>query len=221
MKTLPRTSLPERCWIFSKKRYYLKGSTLPQLPWVRTEYESILKANGIPYRKKFVDLFYSTTEEVCEYWDPNFGLEESEISLPLFAAVGDSYVNCQKKYCAKAPTSETIASANMIKKFIEDEIEDYENVLQDVYLYQLIKKSMSGSIAKMCNLKSYFYSIHDIEMNYDKFKILSLTDTDWVAIFDMNKIARNGFITLQVPKHIAGYVIGKSGRNIQNWAKNL
>ena len=70
--------------------------------------------------------------------------------------------------------------------------------------------------------------LYEIDMNHDSFVVFGIYNCaygsyliDFVAIFDKNKIVPNGYITLQVPKPIAGIVIGKEGRNIKGWAEFL
>ena len=104
MKTMPLTTLPEKCWIFFKGRYVLRNDNLPKLPWIGLEYERFLKFYNIPYRKvvkKSFSPFSTNSEVVCEYWNPETGLEEEDLSLPLYAQIGDSYRYCEKKYSEK------------------------------------------------------------------------------------------------------------------------
>lgn len=230
MKTLTTTLLPERCWIHLKKRYILKGMTLPELPYIDLEYEGILKFYGIPYRKvtKYSPYFNDDKiKEVCEYWHPEIGLTEKELSLPLFASVGgNSYWYCQKNYSEKILSSESIEAAEETEKFVQKQVNDYMQILREVNHYQFAKNQLSGQLVTVCiSRDTPFDPIYEINMNHDNFKILRVPGriclSDWIAIFDMNKIVPNGYLTIQVPKHIAGFVIGKAGANIQAWAKAI
>ena len=226
MKTVYTTRLPQKCWIYENHQYFLHGADLPKFPCVSPEYENILKAFKIPY-KKIVQtkayFFNPKYEEALEYWNPDAPFEEVKLTLPLYAKTGDdTYLYCEKNYSEVVPTAETIEAAERTEKLVSQEIFNYEKILNDVSLYRLTKKYLSGNAASMCcKLGSYIFYVKDIDMNHDRFKILSLQNSEWVAIFDMNQISPNGYITLEVPKHIAGRVIGKSGTNIQSWAREL
>lgn len=229
MKTMTTSNLPQKCWIFEKRRYILKGGMLPKLPYVNLEYEAILKSNGIPYRKtlKVSDsILFPDSKEVYEYWNPEV-FEEKELTLPLFAKMPDgSYTYCEKNYSANVPTDETIEAARKTEKFVEQEIEDYDQILREVQHYKFAKEKLADNVAVVCiSSDTPYTSIYEINMNHENFKILRVPGriylSDWVAIFNMNKIVPNSYITLQVPQHIAGVAIGRSGTNIQAWAKEI
>lgn len=227
MMQTQKTQLPKKFWLYSKKRYFLKGVQSLELPFVDLEYERILKSNGIPYRKVIRDVYdnfiTNKPKEVCEYWDPNFGLKEEEFSLPLFAQVGTTYKYCEKNYTEKVPTLESIQKAIETAYFVQDKIDEYDEIMKQVELYRLLKEQLSGKTSKMWNVSAFDFpqSLRDgIHMNHDDFKLIMLSYS-WVGIFDMNKIVPNECLYLEVPKHIAGLVIGKGGANIKNWAKEL
>ena len=229
MKTMTTSNLPQKCWIFEKGRYILKGGMLPKLPYVNLKYEAILKSNGIPYRKtlKVSDsILFSDSKEVYEYWNPEV-FEEKELTLPLFAKMPDgSYKYCEKNYSANVPTDDTIEAAQKTQEFLEEEMFNYNQILREVQDYKFAKEKLADSIAVACiSTNTPYVSIYEINMNHERFMILrpwSCIDlSDWVAIFNMNKIVQNGYITLQVPKHIAGLVIGQGGTNIKAWAEKI
>lgn len=257
MKMTTTNKLPTSgCWIHENKRY---RCTLPiaSLPYVDAEYEGILKAHDIPYRK-FVQTITKhfgelSSKEICEYWNPGV-FEENDLSLPLYATMPDgSYYYCGKNYSEKVITSDTSIAAKKTQKFVEEKIEEYKKILQEVELYKLAKSAIGDGIAEMCYSEqlsgitesatiqvplktpintycfgilldteefdtiSYYY--YDFNMNHDSYKIVKSPRTYWVAIFNMNKIASNGHITLKVPKQIAGLIIGREHSNINGWAK--
>ena len=237
-KNLPTTG----CWIHENNRYRCTLD-ISSLPYVDSKYECILNAHDIPYRK-FVkssnDHFGGISlKEFCEYWNPNV-FEEKEVSLPLYAKMPDSsYYYCKKNYFQKAPTIDTIKAAKVTEKFIEEKIEEYENVLCEVSRYTFAKKQLNGGIVKMCISdelweiakcdsifvnEPYFsgyisYYSGYICMNNDFYIIMGLRNTPWVAIFNMHKIDTNGHITISVPNQIAGILIGRNHANIKAWAK--
>lgn len=233
MRTMTTSNLPQNCWIFDKRRYIFKG-VLSGLPYIDLEYEAILKSNGIPYRKtlKVSDsILFSDSKEVYEYWNPEV-FEEKKLTLPLFAKMPNgSYKYCEKNYSEKVPTVETIEAAQKTKKFVEQQIENYEEILHEVQRYKFAKEKLADKDAVVCI--SYttpfddppFTSIYEINMNHENFKILRVPGSNyisgWIAIFNMNKVVPNGCITLQVPTHIAGFVIGKGGSNIKAWAREI
>ena len=230
MKTISSTQLPEKCWIFEDHRYSCNKGYSYQLPWISQKYEAILKANNIPYKKDFIRFYSpdSNTVEVCTYWSPEI-FEEEDITLPLFAKMPDgSYKYCEKSYTGKIITDGTFYAANQTKDFIEAEVSEYEKILRNVGFYLYSKDKLAGEYAKMYHTSELPYtSIYDIDMNYDKFKLLRVFGhfypTEWVAIFDINKIRKDqvNYICLEVPRHIAGMVIGLSGSNIQAWAREI
>lgn len=223
MKTISSTQLPKQCWIFENRRYSCRDN-LRQLPWISQKYEAILKANNIPYKKDFIR-FYSpdiNTVEVCRYWSPEI-FEEEELTLPLYAKMPDgSYKYCEKSYTGKIITDRTFTAANQTKDFVEAEVTKYEIILRDVGFYLYTKEKLAGKYATMCHISDLPYTnIYDIDMNYDKFKLLRVGGR--IAIFDINKIRKDqvNSIHLEVPRHIAGMVIGQSGSNIQAWAREI
>lgn len=235
MKTMTASNLPEKCWLFSKNRYIPFGKKFPKLPYVDLEFEDILKSNGIPYRKTLKDLhslFLSELKEVCEYWNPEV-FEEEEFTLPLFAKLPNgSYMFCEKNYSEKVPTVETIQAAQKTEKFVEQQIENYEEILREVQRYKFAKEKLADNVAVVCiSSNTPYTSIYEINMNHERFTIFrpysfrpyggGICFSDWVAIFNMNKVVPNGCITLQVPTHIAGFVIGKGGSNIKAWAREI
>lgn len=226
MKKMTTLNLPQNCWIFYKGRYILKGKVLSELPYVGLEYEAILKSKGIPYRKTLKEFCFSNSKEVLEYWNPEV-FEEKENSLPLVAKLPDgSYMSCEKNYSANITTDETIEAAREIEKFVEQEINDYKQILREVHHYRFAKEKLSGSVAVVCISSNMPYtSIYEININHESFMIfrpyVGIYLSDWVAIFNMNKVAKNGYITLQVPKHVAGVFIGKNASNLHSWETEL
>lgn len=226
MKMMTTTILPEKCWIFSKGRYILRGfPSLPQLPCVHLEYEDLLKHLGIPYRR-VIRQSYFTSQEVCEYWNPDVGLNERDLSLPLLAEINGSYRYCERNYSEKVLTDETIEAASKTQKIVSAAIHDYLQILEEVDNYRFAQEQLSGEASTVCFSSGTPYSsVYNISVNHDNFKILRILGyrglLDYVAIFDMNKIVPNSCITLQVPSHLAGFVIGKRGRNIQAWAEEI
>lgn len=226
MKKMTTLNLPQNCWIFDKGRYILKGKLLSELPYVGLEYEAILKSNGIPYRKTLKEFCFSNSKEVLEYWNPEV-FEEKEISLPLVAKLPDgSYMSCKKNYSEKVPTNETIEAAREIEKFVELKVYDYDQILREVYHYQFAKEKLADSVAVVCiSSNTPYTSVYEVNMNYERFMIfrpyVGIYLSDWVAIFNMNKVAKNGYLTLQVPKHVAGVFIGKNASNLHSWEREL
>ena len=230
MNKLSRANLPNKCWIHNNRRYSLLGLSLPKLPHVALKYERILKANDIPYRKVLRPSIFDgyETEEVLEYWNPKEGLEEEDLTLPLFAKMPNySYVSCQKNYTQKVPTAESIKAAERTEVFIETQIAEYDEILRAVCHYRFAKEKLADNIVTVCISNSTPYvPFYDIEMNHDHFKIFRIPGawfpvSDWVVIFNMNKVAPNGHLTIQVPEHMAHLVIGKCGSNIKSWAEKL
>lgn len=231
--------LPKKYWIYEKKHYYT-NMDIRSLPHVKVEYECILKANGIPYRKtvihsSFVPLSKANTE-VCEYWNPEKGLEEEALTLPLFVRMPDgSYQYCEKSYTKKIPTNECLEAANALEEFVTSKVTEFKHIQKKVASYQFIKKQIADNLAVVVvsnyELTDYVlsnspdvignaYSIN-MKVNHDDFALFEIRNTNHVVIFNMNKIAKNGHIHLFVPEHIAGLVIGRDHSNISSWAKQI
>ncbi len=225
------SNLPAKCWIFENRTYRLKNTVAnmsSRLPYVDLKYEGILKSYKIPYRKVLTDTISmgkNTSTTVCEYWNPEC-FNEEEITLPLFAKVSDGFIYCERLHTEKCPTNASIEAAMKTKEFVEEEINKYEEILRQVYHYQFAKNKLDGKVATVCISTNTPYNyLYDINMNHDNFKIIRVPNyfgySDWVAIFDMNQVPKNGYLTLDVPKHIAGRVIGRSASNIKEWAKEI
>jgi len=232
MTTFTLSNLPKECWIFEKNTYRLRNIVADissHLPYVGLEYERILKSNSIPYRKVLKDTIYSmgenTSTTVCEYWNPEY-FNEEEVTFPLFAKVSNGFIYCEKFYTEKWPTNATIEAAMRTKEFVEEEINKYEEILRQVKHYQFCKHKLGEKAVIACiSTNTPYHYIYDIIMNYDNFKIIRIPShfgySDWVVIFDMNKVPKNGYLSLEVPKHIAGLVIGTGGSRIKDLAKEI
>jgi len=222
-KAMPRTNLPKDCWIFSKGNYIRldRGFENPctTLPYVHLEHEEILKANGIPYRKAHRTLD-GTSVEVLEYWNPDAELEQRDVTLPLFAYTNGGYMYCQKNYTEKQYTSKTMDDLKVVKLLVEDLVKKYR-------MHKYAKANLAGNIAVVCraHVNLPYFPEYKVNMNNDNFTILRVVGiaglSEWVGIFDMNKITKDCILHLQVPQNLAGLVIGKEGSRIKWWAEML
>lgn len=235
MKMTTTNKLPkDGCWIFANKQYTC-SLELPHLPSVDAKYECVLKENNIPYRrltKRTKDYFGSvTTLEFCEYWNLDL-FEEKTITLPLYAQMPDcSYHYCEKNYSSKVPTGETIDAANQLERLVKEKIKEYDQLLRKIKDYNFAKQKLNGGAAALClSCDTPYECIYDINMNSDNYRILRLRGrrfySDWVAIFNMNIIEAlkkkgKSIIYLDVPKHIAGLIIGRNHSNINAWAEAI
>lgn len=233
MKTMNTVTgnVPTECWIFENHTYQYHSMTDTDLPYTNVRNECILKANGISYRKALrpIPAEVRTFGEVCEYWDSEV-FEERDVSAPLFAAMPNhTWRYCEKNYTGKVVTKETIDAADKLTDLVQSKIAEYENILLEVSRYQHAKRLLEGDICKVCHTMIFpSQCLYEIDMNHDSFVVFGIYNGAYrsylihsVAIFDKNKIAPNGYITLQVPKPIASIVIGKEGRNIKSWANYL
>lgn len=236
MNTVSTKNVPNNCWVFSNHQYICHSSehgfVLPYvlpgfehgftLPYVHPRYERLLKSNNIPYRK----INKTDIGEVCEYWNPEV-YEEETLTLPLYAKMPDnSYRYCEKYYTGKVVTLATFRAAEKIEYFFQNVIDEYDCILNEVAHYQYAKEQLAGGICKVCYATNLPYqSYYEIEMNYDSFVVFRfwkcISYSDWVVIFDRNKIIKDGYITLQVPKQIAGMIIGEGGKNVKKMADIL
>lgn len=229
-KAMPRTNLPKNCWVFSKGKYIQldRGFKNPctTLPYVDLEHEEMLKDNGIPYKKTHRTLD-GTSVEVLEYWNPYVDLKQKEVTLPLFAQVPGGYKYCGRNYTGKKYTSEVIDSLRTIKMIVEDLLEEGCWIRLKADFCEYAKANLAGNIAVVCraHVNLPYFPEYKVNMNNDNFMILRVIGiaglSEWVGIFDMNKIAKNCILHLLVPQHLAGLVIGKEGSRIKWWAEML
>lgn len=242
MKTMTaKTNLPQQCWIHSNM-HYLPNSEDMFLPHLPAKYECVLKENSIPYRKslRFVhDCFEGDTlVEICEYWNSDYGLEEYEISLPLYAKIPDgSCLYCEKNYTGKVPTEPCIEAAEQISAYVNSKAKEYDIVQADTGAYFTAYNRIGDRLAQMIYHEAlaeyvafrsdnclYGTCKYNIERDGDKFMLLLLDGTDYVTIFNMNKIVadrEHSHIHIEVPEHIAGKVIGRNHSRIRYWAETV
>lgn len=230
MNTISLGYLPKECWIYEKHQYRLNTFSNIQprqfeLPHIHKDYEFILKAYGIPYRTVVRNSLISY--EVCEYWNPDM-YEEKPLTLPLFAKIPNgSYIYTEKNHTQKSFTVETIAAAIETQKFVDSKIAEYEEIWDEVELYQYAKRHLAGQASRIvytitedsrtAGLNPYIS--REIDMNKDNFKIFKIRE--WIVFFDMNKIKPHGYVELKVPKYIAGLVIGVRASVVKRWAEDL
>ena len=227
MKTMNTVTpnMPTECWIFENHTYRYHGMSNTDLPYTDVSNECLLKANGISYRKTLrpIPATIHTFCEVCEYWDSEV-FEERDVSAPLFAAMPNhTWRYCEKNYTGKIVTKETIDAAEKLTYLVQSKVEEYKNILLEVSRYQYAKKQLGGKPSTVCRMDILPCKlIYEINMNHDSFVILGTYGYGgWVSIFDRKQIATDTCIELEVPKHIAGIVIGTEGRNIKSWAEFL
>lgn len=231
------TKLPKGdCWVHeANSRIRYVGER--ELPYIEAKYENILKENKIPY-KKFIQYQEMAglciAKEFCQYWNPQF-IKRELITLPIYIHMPDlTYRYYGKTNCSKAPTYESIQYAKETKKFVEEklrtckDIEAHnEQVLMKESCYRYAKVQLAGKTAKVCDSQLLYDSNLDkIEMDGDRYRIVRVDGKSTiVAIFDMRKISilkkYDKTVLLNVPKHIAGLVIGKKHRNINKWKREI
>lgn len=238
MQTITENNLPSSCWIYANREYwYYTKNPKNQLPVVNAKYEDILRTYGIPYRK-FKESSDSNTE-FCEYHNPKL-YSTKELSLPLFTKIPDgAYYYCNRNYTGIVVSKECINAAYETRVLVKKAIKDYLAIVDNVSLYRVIKKKLAGNVSKMAYIDSYNFKhvsdvdisykkcsyspdcIYNIRMNYDSFIVIRLVSCNWVAIFDMNKINNDSYLYLEVPNRIIALVIGKNGKNIKHWKKEI
>lgn len=233
MKMNTTNTLPKNgCWIFENRRYRCSLDVF-QFPRVDAKYECVLKEHNIPYRKfseSTKDYFGRvTTLEFCEYWNSDV-YETKEVVLPLYAKMPDnSYHYCERSYSENVPTLETITAAEKLKGFVDSKVEDYEQLLRKNEEYLHAKSQLNGGAAVVCrSFDTPWQMLYTIEVGGDEYWVLPIgrIDSDWVAIFNKKLIEvlkKKGkdIIYLDVPKPIAGLVIGKNHANVRGWAETF
>lgn len=123
----------------------------------------------------------------------------------------------------------TIEKAWKIADMVIAKEKEHSYYLQRLEQHQKVKKALNGGLAKMQSVweeDGIYKRTANIEIDGDHFKSLPLYDArrrflHWVALFNMNKIAPGGYVTLQVPKHLEGWVKGSQGTNIRTWAAEI
>ena len=229
------------CWLYEDKQYQIEGEIkyklqmeLRNLPCVGTEHEGILQENGISYRK--VTTQYS---EYLEYWDKDF-YETEEICLPLYVKVVNEYKYTGKNYTGNILTLDTAKRASELEEIVQQKINEQESkrlekMRQDKW-YEYAEKALEANIYTVtwANGKDFPYQAasitnENLELRKadNRFKVLVTRDSrdrkvsSCYGIFDMRKIAYGGYLTLLVPKDMAGYIVGKGGCNKKRWEKEL
>lgn len=220
MRTTCIGELPKKCVVFENRRCkIIMDDYNPVLPKVPIEYEGILRNNKIPY---------SIVEDQCKFWNPST-YEETEVTLPFYAFMQGEY-RYVKEYTVKIPTKDSISMANKTRGFVNEEIRKYKAILKEVGRYRNLKETLNGGVIKIVSdfriTAEAINGNEDIEMNKDHFKVLvcyyaSGFNTGYSVVVDMNKVAKEGYLYLIVPKGILGLVIGKGGENARRWEKIL
>lgn len=227
-----RYNLPS-CWVYEDKQYQVEGDInfklrmeYRKLPSVETEYEGILQELGISYRK--VTTQYS---EYLEYWDKDF-YETEEICLPLYAKVVNEYKYTSKNHTGNILTLDTAERACKLEEIVQQKINEQER--QDRW-YEYAEKALEDNIYTVtwANGKDFPYQAasmtnENLELRKadNRFKVLVTRNSrnrkvSCYGIFDMGKIAHGGYLTLFVPRNMAGYIVGKGGCNKKRWEKEL
>ena len=237
MRTINATILPSECWIHENKRILYNGiNPLPDLPWIASDKEHILKENNIPYRKynKKLYVYSEETMEICEYWSPEL-YEEYELTLPLYARIPGKGMRYAKNHTEKVITKETAEAALKTKQFVDKKLREYREQLFAKDMYEMAQKELNGGTARCVRLQKEITPLrnnptYEVEFDGNKFKFVripyfiiknSYHMGNWVLIFNMNTVPTNGYVTLKVPKQIAGIVIGKAASSISAIAKEI
>lgn len=220
LRTTCKGELPNKCAVFKNRRCeIIMDDYDPVLPKVSIEYEGILKNNKIPYL---------IVEDKCKFWNPST-YEEIEVTLPFYAFIQGEY-RYVKEYTVKIPTKDSIGMANKTKSFVNEEIRKYKDVLKEVGMYKSLKETLNGGVIKIVSdfriTAEAINGNDNIEINKDHFKILVCYysngfNSGYSVVVDMNKVAKEGYLHLFVPKGIFGLVIGKGGENARRWEKIL
>lgn len=215
-------NFPGQYWIHTNKQFRCHCDGYSELPYVDAKYEELLKLKGISCRIAI----RADIGEVCEYWNPEL-FEETDLTLPLYAIMPNGSLHyCQKSYTGKVTSIETYMAAKKLDSRIHSIILEYKSLLYELQLYHFLKEHLADDSAKMFKRSTLAgITSYEIEMNNDHFSILPViacgSISNWVAVFNMNKIVPNSYIKLEVPEHMVGWVLGKKCENIKAWAKRI
>lgn len=213
-----------------KNSWVLEGNTYTHtneirtggLPYVDKKDESVLKDSGIPYRPS---VRYG--KPVLEYWNPEC-MEEKEVEAPLYAFMFGQYVYLNKNHRQVTLSERMIKKAQEMQETVSKKVEEYHAALRLQKLHKEAKAALNGCMAKYKEVKHRKYlSTHDIQLEGDNIKCFPVVDAkgkylNAVIFFDMNEVRRGGgFITVKVPKDMMGWIIGRNGGNISQWASEI
>lgn len=207
------------CWIYENNQYIhadeMHGG---KLPYVDKKDECVLKENSIPYRSS-----QRNGQDVFEYWNP-VCFEEQEETAPLYAKLFGKYYYLKKNYTAKKPSKQMVEMAEVVRaRRVSTAVEQHHRNLRQKELYQEAKEFLDGGVIALKEVKHHgFINYQDFKMDGGHIMCLPILDAkrnylDAVAMFDLNKVASGGYLTLQVPKELSGWIKGKGGANIKEW----
>lgn len=220
------------CWIYENGRYiHVDEMQVGQLPYVAAKDECVLKENAIPYRSS-----YRYGKEVFEYWNPEC-FEEEVVVAPLYAKMFGKYQNLNKKHTGKKPTIKMLEMAEKFREeVVSQAVENHHLYLKRQALYKEAKDALAGRVVTIKKVKhhgfvsdakhygSALYSEFEMEGNHIIcFPVLDAKGNymETVAMFNMNKVAPGGYLTLQVKDDLIGWIKGKKGNNIRKWTEKV
>lgn len=212
----------KNCWILEGKIYtHTNEIRTGGLPYVNKEDECVLKDSGIPYRPS---VRYG--KSVLEYWNPEC-MEEKEVEAPLYAFMFGQYRYLNKNHKQVIPSDKMIKMAQEMRETVSKKVEEYHAALKMKKLHREAKAALDGSLARYKEVKHRdYFATHDIQLEGDNIKCFPVVDAkgnylNGVVFFDMNKVRRGGYVTLQVPEEMVGWIKGRHGGNIHQWASEI
>lgn len=227
-----RDGLPT-CWVNIGKNYYYtpkggKRVTYRQLPFVSEKYERLLSFMGIPYKREYKSSKSNQLikKRVCVFWNPDF-FETEKIELPLYVKTSTNvdeeelYIYTGESIAFDLPTTITIKKAYDIAKKVLQQIKKYEATVKQEKCWEYAKEILGDSDVALCTLKvnQEEMELKDENNHIKMFQIYNSENnpTRCYGVFNMEKIKYKDYIVVSVHEKIAGFIIGKGGKNKKNW----
>lgn len=211
----------KNCWITENNRYiHTDEMQVGILPYVKMEDAVVLQENQIPYREN-----KRYGKDVLEYWNPEC-FEEEEVEAPLYARIFGKYEYLGKSHKGVKPTAKMVEMAIAMKDEVQQKIKEYREEQKRQALYQEAKEALGESLAQYKDVKhASYFKYQDIQEGEDHIKCFPIVDAkgnymEAVVFFNMKKI-KGSTIWLKAPKEMAGWILGKNGKNAKAWAKKI
>lgn len=210
------------CWVQENNRYIHTDELAGRLPYVKGDEVAVLQASNIPYRES-----KRKGKDVFEYWNPDC-FEEEEVEAPLYVKMFDAYKYLGQTHKGTKLTQSTIKAATELREqVISKKVEEYHKDRKMWKLWQEAKEALGGSLAQYKEVEhTGYFKYNDIQLGDDHIRCFPVTDAKrnylgGVVFFDVNKIAKGSTVTVQVPKDMIGWIIGRNGGKVSKWAAEL
>lgn len=200
--------------------YSLECKLNQSLPTVSSKYEQLLIDNNIAYNK--------LEDGECEIYDKNC-YEYEDLTLPVYVhhAIKKAFIYTGKQHTEQVLTNESIFAALEVEQKVKDLIFDAtvkevaEKVKSILGKNPIVFLPTNSPIAQdlmkyrstLQNRNGYF-----ISKRYTK---EGFGSSFGYVILDIKKAEKLSVLDMDVPQHLAGFVIGLGGRNLNELVNRI